>query len=99
MVLAFRRKSLERLSCFLLAWPRDDVKTTGYRDLSLDIEVTFFFTLVTGPRRSLSLKLGDTRVYESQIRAHRGRCVRAMRKQLETFYLRILVYLVIYDSG
>ena len=27
----------------------------------------FFFTLVTGPRRSLSLKLSDTRVYEPQI--------------------------------
>ena len=25
--------------------------------------VFFFLTLVTGPRRSLSLKLGDTRVY------------------------------------
>ena len=29
----------------------------------------FFFTLVTGPRRSLSLKLSDARVYDSQIRA------------------------------
>ena len=29
----------------------------------------FFFTLVTGPRRSLSLKLSDTKVYEPQIRA------------------------------
>jgi len=29
----------------------------------------FFFTLVTGPRRSLSLKLSGTRVYEPQIRA------------------------------
>jgi len=28
----------------------------------------FFFTLGTGPRRSLSLKLSDTRVYEPQIR-------------------------------
>jgi len=28
----------------------------------------FFFTLVTGPRRSLSLELSDTRVYEPQIR-------------------------------
>jgi len=28
----------------------------------------FFFTLVTSPRRSLSLKLSDTRVYEPQIR-------------------------------
>ena len=27
-----------------------------------------FFTLVTGPRRSLSLKLSNTRVYEPQIR-------------------------------
>jgi len=27
----------------------------------------FFFTLVAGPRRSLSLKLSDTRVYEPQI--------------------------------
>ena len=27
----------------------------------------FFFTLVTGPRRSLSLELSDTRVYEPQI--------------------------------
>jgi len=26
----------------------------------------FFFTLVTGPRRSLSLKLSNTRVYEPQ---------------------------------
>ena len=28
-----------------------------------------FVTLVTGPRRSMSLKLSDTRVYEPQIRA------------------------------
>jgi len=32
----------------------------------------FFFTLVTGPRRSLSLRLSDTRVYEPQIRARLG---------------------------
>jgi len=32
----------------------------------------FFFTLVTGPRRSFSLKLSDTRVYEPQIRARLG---------------------------
>ena len=32
----------------------------------------FFFTLVTGPRRSLSLKLSDTRVYEPYIRARLG---------------------------
>jgi len=34
-----------------------------------DASVFFFFTLVTGPRRSLSMKLSDTRVYEPQIRA------------------------------
>jgi len=32
----------------------------------------FFFTLVTGPRRSLSRKLSDTSVYELQIRARLG---------------------------
>ena len=32
----------------------------------------FFFTLVTGPRRSLSLKLGDTRVYEPHIQARKS---------------------------
>jgi len=32
----------------------------------------FFFTLVTGPRRSLSLKLSDTKVCEPQIRARLG---------------------------
>ena len=32
----------------------------------------FFFTLVTGPRRSLSLKLSKTRVDEPQIRARLG---------------------------
>ena len=31
-----------------------------------------FFTLVTGPRRSLSLKLSDTKVYEPEIRAKRS---------------------------
>ena len=30
------------------------------------------FTLVASPRRPLSLKLSDTRVYEPQIRAHLG---------------------------
>jgi len=32
----------------------------------------FFFTLVTGPRRSVSLKLSDTRVCEPQMRARLG---------------------------
>ena len=43
----------------------------------------FFFTLVTGPGRSLRLKLSDTRVYEPQIRARNqveeARAVRALR--------------------
>jgi len=37
--------------------------------------VFFFFTLVIAPRRSLSLKLSDTRVYEPQIRARLGTTV------------------------
>ena len=32
----------------------------------------FFFTLVTGPGRSLSLELSDTRVYEPQVRSRLG---------------------------
>ena len=32
-----------------------------------------FFTLVTGPRRFLSLKLSDTKVYEPYIRARLGK--------------------------
>ena len=32
----------------------------------------FFFTIVTGPRRFLRLKLSDIRVYEPQIRARLG---------------------------
>ena len=35
-------------------------------------QVFFFFTRVISPRRSLSLKLSDTRVYEPQIRARLG---------------------------
>jgi len=35
-------------------------------------ELFFFFTRVTGPRRSMRLKLCDTRVYEPQIRALLG---------------------------
>ena len=36
------------------------------------IEHGYLLTLVTGPRRSLSLKLSDTRVYEPLIRARLG---------------------------
>ena len=38
----------------------------------MDSSLLFFFTLFTGPRRSLGLKLGDTRVYEPLIRARLG---------------------------
>jgi len=44
--------------------------------LICDVRILFFFTLVTGPRRSLSLQLSDTRVYEPQIRAHLGTTLR-----------------------
>ena len=40
---------------------------------------TFFFTRVTGPRRSLSLKLSDARVYEPQIRARLGTTALTLR--------------------
>jgi len=42
------------------------VKTVLYAGGSAPLPepATFFFTLVTGPRRSLSRKLSDTKVYE-----------------------------------
>jgi len=42
----------------------------------------FFFTLVTGARRSLSLKLSDTRVYEGALRS-RGVATRIRSGPLE----------------
>ena len=39
---------------------------------SSQVHLFFFFALVTGRRRSLSLKLSDTRVFEPQIRARLG---------------------------
>ena len=44
---------------------------------------TFFFVSarVTGPRRSLSLKLSDTRVYEPQIRVHQYEPTRSPQAQ------------------
>jgi len=44
----------------------DTLSFPGLGDL--EVIIFFFFTLVTGPRRSLSLKLSDTRVYAPQIR-------------------------------
>jgi len=49
----------------------------------------FFFTLVTGPRRFLNLKLSDTRVYEPQIRelakveGRKGEGLRLVTERLE----------------
>ena len=43
---------------------------TSLREAILaQVLLLFFLALVTGPRRSLSLKLSETRVYEPQIRA------------------------------
>ena len=47
-------------------------RTTGVPRSSRRMLFFFFFTLVTGPGRSLSLKMSDTRVYEPQIRARLG---------------------------
>ena len=41
------------------------------------------FTLVTGPRRSLSLNLSNTRVYEPHIRARLGTTNLLVHKQLQ----------------
>ena len=43
--------------------------------LNTFVQVFFFFTLVTGPRWSLRLKLSDARVYQPQLRARLGTTV------------------------
>ena len=54
-----RPEQLERLRQRVLPVVEELVKDPT------DVQVFFFFfTLVTGPRRSLRLKLSDTRVYE-----------------------------------
>ena len=49
--------------------------------------LNFLFVLVTGPRRSLSLELSDTRVYEPQIRAHMKPCTRCVLLNSAAFSL------------
>ena len=49
-----------------LVGPRTQVSNTH------GIFFFFFFTRVTGPRRSLSLKMSEIRVYEPPIRARLG---------------------------
>ena len=53
--------SPEREAVVLQAWKEATV-----------VLLLFFFTLFTGPRKSLRLKLSDTGVYEPQIRARLG---------------------------
>ena len=52
------------------------IPANNHRKTSIPLEQpqSFFFTLITGPRRSLSLKLSDTRVYVPQMRARRDSC-------------------------
>jgi len=47
----------------------------------------FFFTLVTGPRRSLRLKRSDTRVYEPHVRARlKWQVVEMAQYRLDHFF-------------
>ena len=55
------------------------------------ISFFFFFTLVTGPRRSLSLKFRDTRVHEPQIpvrSVRRCRCYKSCEPSLDASSFR-----------
>jgi len=73
-----------RLSTFLLAcrasrksWLHSAAGASSTPTFSSSLStryapLLFLFTLVTGPRRSLSLQLSDTRVYELQIQARLG---------------------------
>jgi len=57
--------------------------------------LSFFFTLVTGPRRSSSLQLSDKRVYEPQIRARLGTtahcAVPTLTRSLTSFVLQLWI--------
>jgi len=46
--------------------------STSRNEIRFVLIFFFFFTLVTGPRRSLSLERSDARVYEPSIRARLG---------------------------
>jgi len=80
-----------------------------FSSLSLlqDSSLLLFCTLVTGPRRSLSIKLSDTRVYEPQIRACLGTRTGAMDLGGDTVGLfgvstkgqTLLLYLSTLDTG
>ena len=73
----------------LLAMNDNDDAPCAFISL-IEIEIFFFFfTLVTGPKRSLSLKLSDTRVDEPQIRACLGTTAPFMI-ETETWGFRIL---------
>ena len=48
----------------------------------------FFFTLMTGPGRSLGLKLSDARVYEPQIRSHIRRHAQSTARLQPTSFSR-----------
>jgi len=55
------------LVCLILLW--DTSAFFSIVIMTTMVLFSFFFTLVTGPRRSLRLQLINTRVYEPQIRA------------------------------
>ena len=57
----------------LTAAPLDEMVSENYPLWQALGFFFFFFTLLTGPRRALSLELSDTRVYEPEIRTRLGR--------------------------
>ena len=75
------------------AYPRDICR------VSLLYPLLFFFALVTGPRRSLSLKLSDMRVYEPWIRDRLGNHNSPYPLSSDFLSLHAKVYSVVHDSG
>ena len=56
----------------------------------------FFFTLFTGPRRCLNLKLSDIRVYEPQIQARLGTTAQLVYPQPDSSaYIYVYIYIYI----
>ena len=65
---------------FVSLEPRENWRGSGLTPPALTL--LLLLTLMTGPTRSLSLKLGDTRVYEPQIRARLGTAAQGRTPQL-----------------
>ena len=85
-----RQGGARRVLSRLVPWRAGSTLHHTPRPVQTQCFFFFFFTLVTGPRRSLSLTLSETRVYEPQIRARLGTTAYLCRVEYPTQGARYL---------